>query len=318
MTLIDTTKPEPHKPRAHRLPSRGRARRGSLRARELRLAMGIVVPALLSYLIFRFYPIVQTLVLSLTNAELIRPSVQFVGLTNFIQLANDPLFLKVLGNTLLYALATTLLSTLAALGLAFLINPIERGGGALRLIYFLPSITSAVAIAAVWQWMYQTRFGLFNQILDTLGLKPVPWLTSTQWALPSLILMALWGGVGYSALIFVAGLKGIPHAFNEAARIDGATPLQVNWYIRLPLLSRVISFVVVTGFVGSFQAFQTAYVMTRGGPLDATRFIALLIFDTTFDRLRIGEAAAMSFVLLVIVAVFTGVQLRLQRHDWEY
>jgi multiple sugar transport system permease protein len=297
---------------------RKRSRWGGLRSRELRMAMSIVIPALAAYALFRFYPILQTLVLSLTNAQLMRPAYQFVGLTNFAELAGDPLFLKVLGNTLVYALATTALGTALALGLAFLINPINRGGGVLRLIYFLPSITSVVAIAAIWQWMYQPRFGLFNQILAMAGLAPIPWLTSTQWAMPSLIIMALWAGVGYSALIFVAGLKGIPHAFAEAALIDGATPRQVNWHIRMPLLSRVISFVVVTGFVGSFQAFQQAYVMTRGGPLDATRFIALLIYDTTFERLRIGEAAAISFVLLVIVAAFTVLQLRLQRTDWEY
>jgi multiple sugar transport system permease protein len=289
-----------------------------LRSREHRLVLTFVVPALVSYAIFRFYPVLQTLVLSLTDAQLVKPGYQFVGLANFVDIVGDPLFAKVLSNTLIYSLATTALGTLFALGLALLINPIRRGSTALRLIYFLPSITSVVAVAAVWQWMFQPRFGLINYALGLVGIAPVPWLTSPQWALPSLVIMALWAGVGYSALIFVAGLQNIPPSLTEAALIDGASLRQMNWHIRLPLLSRVISFVVVTGFVGSFQAFQQAYVMTRGGPLDATRFIALHIYDTAFDRLKLGEAAAISFVMLVIVAVLTVLQLRLQRHDWEY
>lgn len=282
------------------------------------MVLTFVVPALLSYAVFRFYPVLQTLVLSLTNAQLVKPGYQFVGLANFVEILNDPLFGKVIANTLVYSVATTALGTILALALALLINPIKRGVGALRLIYFLPSITSVVAIAAIWRWMYQPRFGLINQVLNAFGLPDVAWLTSPQWALPSLVIMSLWAGVGFSALIFVAGLKSIPDSLAEAATIDGATPRQVNWHIRLPLLSRVIGFVVITGFVGSFQAFQQAFVMTRGGPLDATRFIALHIYGTAFDRLKLGEAAAISFVLLVIVAAFTVVQLRLQRSDWEY
>jgi multiple sugar transport system permease protein len=127
----------------------------------------------------------------------------------------------------------------------------------------------------------------------------------------------VWGGVGFAAIIFVAGLHGIPHEYAEAARIDGATPVQVVRLIKLPLLSRVITFTLVTGFIGSFQVFQQIYLMTRGGPLDATRVMALEIYEFAFQRLQIGQAAAMSFMLFVIVGVLTVVQLRLQRTDWE-
>ena len=290
---------------------------GGLRARERQLIFTVVLPAILLYLTFRYYPVLRTLFLSLTDAQLIKPGYSFVGFANFAELFGDELFLKTLRNTTIYSAATTLIGTALSLALAFILNPLRRGGSLFRFIYFLPSLTSVVAIAAVWKWLYQPRFGLFNQALDLLGLPAIGWLNSPQWALPSLIIMALWAGVGYSALIFIAGLQGIPVMYSEAAVIDGASPLQVALRIKLPLLSRVVSFVLVSGFVGSFQSFQNAFVMTNGGPLDATRFVALHIYDYAFQRLQIGQAAAMSFVLLVVVSVFTVLQLRLQRSDWE-
>jgi ABC-type sugar transport system permease subunit len=133
----------------------------------------------------------------------------------------------------------------------------------------------------------------------------------------SLILMSLWGGVGYGAIIFIAGIRGIPKEYFEAAMIDGASPLQVNWYVTLPLLSRVITFLVVTGFIGGFQVFQQVYLMTHGGPLNATRTIALSIYETAFNRLKIGTAASMAFILFIIVTTLTIIQMRIQRSNWE-
>jgi len=184
-------------------------------------------------------------------------------------------------------------------------------------LFYLPMITSGIAIATIWLWLYQARFGLFNQVLGYYGITPVPWLISKEWALPSLIIMAIWGGVGYDAIIFIAGIRGIPTEYNEAAKIDGATDWQMALYITLPLMSRVIVFIVVTSIIGSFQVFQQVFLMTRGGPLDSTRVISLSIYDYAFSRLKIGVSASMAFVLFIIVGVLTVIQLRMQREDWE-
>lgn len=291
---------------------------GGLRRGQWQLTWLALVPAILFYLVFRYYPVVQTLVLSLTNAQLLRPASDFVGLDNFVTLFADSLFRKIIWNTSYYALATTAVTTVLALILALIMEPIQRLGGALRLIYYLPTITSLIAIATMWSWLYQPRFGLFNQVLGALGIPPINWLTSVEWAMPSIIFMSIWGGVGFSSVIFVAGLRGLPGEYTDAAVVDGASSLQIAWFVKLPLLSRVISFVVITGSIGSFQVFQQVYLLTRGGPLDATRVMALHIFEYAFRRLQVGEAAAMSTVLFAIVGILTILQLRLQRNDWAH
>jgi ABC-type sugar transport system permease subunit len=290
---------------------------GGIRRRERILILSIVGPAVFYYLVMRYWPVLQTLILSMTNAQLINPTYQFVGLDNFETIFRDPVFLRAIFNTTYYAFVTTLSGTVIALLLAFILNPLPYGNSLLRMLFFLPQVTSIIAIATIWLWLFQTRFGLLNYLLISMGFDAIPWLTSPKTALNSLILMALWGGVGYSAIIFIAGIRGIPKDFFEAARIDGASPIQMNLFITLPLLSRVITFITVTGIIGSFQVFQQVFLMTRGGPLDATRTISLMIYDTAFIRWRIGESASMAFVLFLIVSVLTIVQLRIQRADWE-
>jgi multiple sugar transport system permease protein len=293
-------------------------RSGGIRQGEMKLTFSILVPALIYYILLRYYPVLQTLVLSITDARLLSPTYNYVGMDNFSNLFSDPVFLQTLWNTTYYAFATTIVTTLLALIVAFLMDPIRRGVEFIRLIYFLPVVTSAIAIATIWQWLYQARFGFFNQLLSYFGLRPVPWLTSVEWAMPSLIIMSIWGSVGFSAIIFVAGLKGIPREFSEAARIDGASALQVALRIKLPLLARVISFVFLTGIVGSFQVFQQVYLMTGGGPLNATRVLALQIYQLAFNRFQLGIAAAVAVILFLVVSVLTVVQLQAQRTDWEY
>jgi len=289
-----------------------------IRASELRLIVLAVVPAVIFYLALRYYPVLQTFVLSLTDAQLVDPTYDFVGLDNFSGLFADPIFVKVLINTTVYAISATVITMGLGLGLALLLESVRRGSGTLRLIYFLPQVTSAIAIAIVWAWLFQPRFGLFNQFLELVGLPPVPWLVSSQTALPSLVIMAIWGSVGFTMLVFFAGLKGIPAEFVEAARIDGASTAEIVRYIKLPLLSRVTTFVAVTNVIASFQVFQQIFATTKGGPLDSTRVLALEIYQTAFERLRIGEAASVAVVLFVIVAILTVVQLRVQRRDWEF
>lgn len=297
--------------------ARTRFLRGTRRNQQW-LTLSVVIPAILFYVIFRYYPVVQTMFLSLTDAQLVNPNVHFVGGQNFVNLFNNATFRAALWNTTYYAFATTICTTIIGLALAFLFEPIERGSGLLRVIYFLPQVTSVIAIATIWLWLYQPRFGLFNQVLAFFGIPPISWLTSKAWSMPSLIIMSVWAGVGFSMLIFVAGLKGIPTEFSEAGVIDGASSWQLIWHIKLPLLQRVTTFVFVTGIIGSFQVFQQVYLMTHGGPLDSTVVIALLVYNTAFQDLRFGLASATALILFVIVGLLTILQLRMQKSDWEF
>ena len=290
---------------------------GGIKRQERLLIISIVGPAIIFYVFLRYWPVLQTLVLSMTNAQLMTGDYHFIGFKNFITIFSDSVFQKALLNTTYYAFVATILGTTLAILVAFLLNPLPHGNNFLRLLFFLPQITSTIAIATIWLWLFQTRFGLLNQTLTLIGLQPVPWLTSPKYALNSIILMNLWAGVGYSAIIFIAGIRGIPKTFVEAAKIDGANPFQINLFIIIPLLSRVITFSLVTGIIGSFQIFQQVFLMTRGGPLDSTQTISLRIYEVAFNRLRVGESASMAVVLFVIVAALTIMQLKLQRNDWE-
>ena len=292
--------------------------RSTLRAAEHRFIIIALVPTILFYLIVKFYPIFFAFFISMHEWSLFGNVSPFVGLDNYALLAQDSLFFKVMWNTMYRTFAGTFLGAFFALVVALILNPIKRGSILLRLIYFLPVMTSVIASATIWKWMLQTRFGLLNQLLSILGIPPVPWLQSTTWAMPSVIVMGIWGGIGFTVIIYLAGLRGIPRDYYESAEIDGANSLQLAFRITLPLLKPVVSFVLITGVIGGFSGgFQAIYMMTGGGPLDSTRVLALHIYDYAFERLFMGQAASMSFVLFAIVLVLTLVQFKLQRVDWE-
>jgi multiple sugar transport system permease protein len=295
----------------------GRMRGSSVRRSEYRFIAIVLIPTMIFYALFRFYPVGFAFYMSLHDWKLLREQQLFVGISNYQTILQDALFLKVVGNTFYFTIAATILGTITALFLAVLINPIRRGSTLLRLIYFLPVMTSTIAIATIWLWLYQTRFGLFNQFMTLVGLPRIPWLQSPDWAMPSIILMSVWAGVGFTMIIFLAGLRSIPRTFYEAAEIDGATAFQQGRYITIPLIAPVTAFVVVTGLIGGFNVFQQVFLMTRGGPLDSTRTIALHIYDYAFLRHFIGTAASMAFVMFALVIVMTVLQLRIQRTDWE-
>jgi multiple sugar transport system permease protein len=302
---------EPHPRRISRI-------RGSIRGAEYRFVATILIPAVLFYAAFRFYPLGFALYMSLFDWKLLRAEQFFVGLDNYATIFADPLFLQVIRNTLYFAFGSTLLGSTLALILAIILNPIQRGSAVLRLIFFLPVMTSTIASATIWLWLYQTRFGLLNQLLVAVQLPRVQWLISPEWAMPSIILMSVWGGVGFTMIIFLAGLRGIPTVYYEAASIDGATEVQQVRFITIPLLTPVVAFVLVTGLIGGFNVFQQVFLMTRGGPYDSTRTLALHIYDYAFLRLFMGQAASMAFVMFALVMVMTVIQMRIQRTDWEF
>jgi len=260
------------------------------------------------------------LVLSLTDFDLYAigdPSVaRVVGLRNYHQVLTDAEFWNALRNTLYFVLAGGPLSVGLSLGAALLVNARRaRFPGLFRVLFFTPVVTTLVAVAIVWRYLYHPRYGLIGHALGWLGLHPIDWLGDPHWAMPALILLSAWKNFGYNMLIFVAGLQSIPEDLYDAARLDGASAWQRFVYVTLPSLQPTLLFVGVLTVIGQFQLFAEPYVMTQGGPLRSTVSIVLLMYEQGFRWWRIGLAAAIAFVLFALMLGATLVQLRLQREE---
>jgi ABC-type sugar transport system permease subunit len=278
--------------------------------RETTAAWSFIAPSLVLLLVFSAAPLLFAFYLSFHGWNLLEPAKPFVGLGHYIELAGDGLFWNAAKNTAIYALYVPL-TMACALGVAILLNRRIKGVALLRAIFFLPYITSFVAISIVWQWMYDPNFGIFNWVLGLFGLGPFPWLNSPSTALMALIILAVWIHIGFQMIIFLAGLQAIPNELYEAAMIDGAGPWRRFWRITLPMLKPTTFFVLVTSIIGSFQVFTFVYVMTEGGPLHATDVIVYHIYQNAWQFLRMGYASAMSWVLFAVIFVITLIQFRL-------
>ena len=267
-------------------------------------------PALAAIGVFFVLPVGAALLLSLTDFDLYAvadpANLRFVGLANYARLLGDPSFWNALGNTLYFAAVGGTLSVLASLGGALLLDaPLARARGFFRTVYFLPVVTTLVAVAIVWRFLYHPRIGVLNRALEALGLPAVDWLGDPAWAMPAIIGLAVWKNFGWNLVIFAAGLQAIPARLYEAARLDGATGWQQLRHVTLPLLLPTTSFVVLMTAIGSLQLFAEPYVMTQGGPGDATRSLVLLMYEQGFRWWNLGFAAAIAFVLFAIVAAAT-------------
>lgn len=280
-----------------------------LRLRETATAWSFIGPSLVLLLVFSAAPLLFAFYLSFHSWNLLEPAKPLVGLDHYFELAGDGLFWKAAKNTVLYSLYVPV-SMACALGVALLLNRKIRGVAVLRAIFFLPYITSFVAISIVWQWMYDPQFGVINWLLGRIGLGPYPWLSSPDTALLALMLMAVWIHIGFQMVIFLAGLQAIPNELYEAAMIDGAGPWRRFRRITLPMLKPTTFFVLVTSVIGSFQVFTFVYVMTEGGPLHATDVIVYHIYQNAWQFLRMGYASAMSWVLFAVIFVITMLQFR--------
>jgi len=289
-----------------------------LRRRETLAAYGFLLPNLIGFLIFTLLPVVAALLISLTDWNLLQPP-KWVGLKNFVTLAQDPLFRKVLGNTAIYVLGTVPVQMILALLVAMALNQGLPGTLFFRAAFFMPVVTSAVAIALVWRWIYNADFGVLNSFLYMLGVSDPPnWLTSTRWALPSVMIMSVWQQIGFSMVLFLAGLQGVPEHLYEAARIDGAGPFQRFLFITVPMLTPTTFFVFVINIINSFQVFDQAFIMTGGGPANATNTIVYNIYQNAFQFFKMGYAAAMAWVLFAIIFIVTVVQFRFQSRWVHY
>src|SRR5579859_484994 len=278
-----------------------------------------LAPDLVGTLVFAVGPVLVALALGLFAWDILTPP-RFVGLSNYrTLLLDDPVFRQVLLNTSAYVLGTVPVRTALALLLAIALNQQLHGVSVFRAAYFLPTITSAVAAATVWRWIYEPNFGLLNSLLYAIGVQhPPTWLSSPAWAMPALILLGIWQGLGFQMVIFLAGLQGIPAHLYEAAAIDGA-----GWWVRfrhitLPLISPTTFFVLIISVIGSYQVFDQAFILTEGGPGYATTTLVYYIYEYAFQFFKMGYAAAMAWILFAIVFVLTVLQFRLQARWVHY
>ena len=276
-------------------------------------AWALALPFVLLFVVFSLGPVLASLGMSFTDmrrADIRDPfAVNPVGLDNYVQLVQDPLFRKVTLNTLLYLLLGVPATMAVALLVAVGINRVERFRGFFRVGYYLPVVTSIVAVSVVWKFLYRDNGGLFNTVLGWVGIDGPGWLDSTTLSLPSLVLMAVWRNFGTLMVIFLAGLQTIPQEVNEAAEVDGASGWSRFRHITLPMLRPTLLFGAVITGLGYLQFFEEAFVMTKGGPLDSTRSVTYFTFDQ-FGFGNYGYAAAASYLLVLAVVLLTWVQFR--------
>ncbi len=293
-----------------RSPKLVRRTRGSgLDRYEARAFYLMVSPWLVGFMFLTLVPILASLALGLTDYDIVRPPV-YRGLTNYSRMLSDPLVRVSIANTAYYAVISIPLSLSFTLCLALLLNQKAWGNAVYRTAFFLPSIVPAVANCVLWIWLLQPQWGLVNYLLELIGIRGPAWLASITWAKPSLIMMAVWGS-GSSMIIFLAGLQGVPDSLYEAAAIDGAGSWRRFIHVTIPLLTPTIFFQFVMGVIGSFQVFTSAYIMTNGGPVNATLFYVLYLYRQAFVHLNMGYASALAWILFLIVLILTLVQFRL-------
>jgi multiple sugar transport system permease protein len=286
------------------------------RRREAIAGYLFAAPWLIGLLGLTAIPALASIYLSFTEYQLVKPPT-FVGLDNYAQLfAGDPRFLKAILNTVFMVALGVPAQMVVGLAVALLLNQRVRGLAIYRTIFFLPSQVTGVALALMWGWILNPQFGVVAQTFELMGVQAPLWLVDPNWVKPAFILMGLWS-IGTSMIIWLAGLQGIPDTFYEAAQIDGAGPLRRFWSITLPLLTPTTFFVLITSIIGTFQIFAQAFVLTRGGPNDASLFYALYIYEQAYKFFQMGYAAALAWVLFAIVLVLTLLNLRLAR-TWVY
>lgn len=286
-------------------------RRRTMRQRDW-APYAFLAPTLLFFLIFFLLPVGFSLYLSFTRWNPLSTP-RWIGTRNFEYLfTQDPNFYLTLKNTFIFAFGTVLLGIPLALVIAFLLT-MSKGKVVWRSIYWLPMITNVVAVGFVWYYILNANYGLVNMLLARLGIDGPNWLTDPSTAMISVIVVAVWMGIGHNMLIFSAGLEGIEESYYEAARIDGASLSQLFWHVTLPLLRPTLLFVSVTSFIAGMGSFALILVLTEGGPAQSTNVTALYMYQMAFTDLRMGRASAMAYVLFALIFIVTLVQLRIFR-----
>ncbi|MFI3300950.1 MAG: sugar ABC transporter permease [Candidatus Gastranaerophilales bacterium] len=267
-----------------------------------------IMPALIGTMIFIIIPVICSFGLSFAKWDLLNP-IQFVGLANYHEIFTNQLFYKILLNTVIFALSTSVFGVIIPLLLASILNNKIRGSEFYKTAYFLPFITPMIVVGIIWQWIFDPNIGFLNQFLHI----NINWLYDTNFVMPALILVSVWKLIGYNMIIFLSALSGVSQSLYEASKIDGANPYQTFKNITVPMLSSTIFFVIIITAISSFQVFDLIYLMTQGGPLDSTNVLVYAIYKNAFEYFKIGEASALAYVLFVIILGLTLIQWKLRK-----
>ncbi|AEE95242.1 carbohydrate ABC transporter permease [Mahella australiensis] len=272
-------------------------------------------PWIIGLALFTIYPIIAAIMYSFMDYNILQePS--WLGVKNYVNMVHDKLFWKSLGNTFYYVIFSVPLSMIIGLAIALLLNMDIKGMAIYRTLYYMPSIVPLVAGSILWSWIFNPNFGILTNLVESLGLESPAWLADPAWAKPSLILMSLWGAGG-GMIIYLAGLKNIPDVYYEAADLDGAGSWTKFVHITLPMLSPTLFFQLIMGVIGSFQVFTQAFIMTNGGPNDATLFYVLYLYQNAFQFWKMGYASALAWVLFAIIMFFTWLNFKLSNY-WVF
>lgn len=299
----------------------GRASSPTRRRRHVRealLFLALVAPNFLIIGVFSYWPVINNVYLSLTSWDMIAPTPTYVGFDNYVDLVQDPDFATVMFNTLKFSGIVVAGSLIIGLAIALLFNQKLRGRGVVRTLAFAPHIVSGAAVATLWLFIFDPNYGLSRTILQPLGFTPPNWTTNETWALPGLIIVYLWKGVGFTAIVYLAGLQSLPSDLYEAARIDGANAWTILRRITLPLLSPVTFFLLVTTIIGTFQAYDVTAVMTGGGPGISSTTLSWYIYEEAFKASDAGHASAAAVLMFLILLLVTGVQTRFVQRKVHY
>ena len=267
-----------------------------------------ILPAILGTFIFIVIPVICSFGLSFADWDLLNP-IKFVGMENYKLLFKDGLFYKILTNTVVFALSTSILGVIIPLILASILNSKIRGSEFFKTAYFLPFITPMVVIGIIWAWIFDPNIGLLNQVLHI----NINWLYDSKFALPAVIIVSVWKLIGYNMIIFLSSLSSISNSMFEAAKIDGANAYQTFKNVTIPLLSPTIFFVIIITAISSFQVFDLIYLMTQGGPFDSTNVLVYAIYKNAFEYFNVGKASAIAYVLFAIILVLTLIQWSLRK-----
>ena len=294
------------------------------RLNEQKISFLFIAPVVLLFVIFVVGPLIASLYWSFTEFNGLQAA-KWVGLSNYKNIFfNDPRFWKSVRNTILYTAGVIPAGIVLSLFLAIAVDQRIRFKNFFQVIYFIPSVTSVIALSVIWKWLFAgEKYGLINYFLILLGLKPVDWLMSPFWTLPAIIIMSIWAGIGYNMILFLAGLQTIPTTIYEAADIDGASVWDKFWNITLPLLKPTMVFVVIMGFIASFQVFERIYIMTEsefgiGGVLDSALTVVAYLYDTGFRKFQMGYASALGYIVFAVIFLITIINVRFVKSKVEY
>ena len=286
-------------------------------------ALPFMLPSFIGMLVFSFFPVIISILLSLTDWNgLERLTVntifnRFVGLENYIRILSGSEFWQVLGHTLYYIVLYIPLVFVASMGIALLLNRKKKGTMVFRVMYYIPVLTSWVAASLIWKWVLSPKYGIFNQILGVFGISGPGWLTSEVWAMPGIVLASVWKDMGFFGLFLLSGLQAIDPTYYEAAKVDGANKIVTFFKVTLPLVTPSIFFCLIMSLINAFQLFPQVQIMTEGGPNGATQVMVERIYTYGFSYFKMGYASAYSWLLFIIIFVLTMIQMKLQ-NGWVH